>query len=182
MSDDTSSSRVRAGRWIPVAASVFVGAGVVVSVVAAAALMTGNDDGTADDGGTAAGEEVLQTELDAMLEAGVHPDDPKVGLLEDELEDLEALADAEGVPAPPPEPPPDADDGPDVGERREVDCEPVPPDLLTMDDIADATCYVEPQSDGGTRYIAVGPDGTERTVRFSVGGGATREPDVPNGG
>jgi hypothetical protein len=53
----------------------------------------------------------------------------------------------------------------------------VPPDLLTAEDIAGATCASTLDGEGGSRYAATAPDGTVRTVRFGADGSVTREPD-----
>jgi hypothetical protein len=58
-----------------------------------------------------------------------------------------------------------------------VQCEVVPPDLLTAADIAGATCASTLDGDGGSRYTATGRDGTVRTVHFAPDGSVTREPD-----
>jgi hypothetical protein len=63
-----------------------------------------------------------------------------------------------------------------------VECEPVP-QILTVREVAGATCLGVPQPDGSTRYVAVGRDGVVRTVVFGPDGQVTRGPDrsVPGG-
>jgi hypothetical protein len=112
-----------------------------------------------------------------MIEGGLPHDDPKVAMLEEELAALDALEDTVAVPDPGIDP--EALDDAASGSTRstaadpteqwdtgEVECEPVP-GRLTMADIAGATCFVEQQPDGGVRYVAVAPDGTERATVFA---------------
>lgn len=128
-----------------------------------------------------AAEEALRDEIQAMVESGLPPEDPKVALLEDELTELEALADAVAEPDPGFDPdeleslragsarafPPHAPDPTEEWEDGEVECEPLP-GRLSVEDIADANCYVERQPDGSIRYVAVAPDGTERDAFFAT--------------
>jgi hypothetical protein len=142
---------------------------------------------TADQQG--GGARVLESEIDAMREGGA--DDGKVALLED---DLEALEEGREVDAP-------AEPGVNMGRvlsagkggargaedtNREaaeyhddgrVQCEAIPPNLLTASDIAGARCSSTLRPDGSSLYRAVAPDGTVRTVRFGADGSVTRMPD-----
>lgn len=157
-----------------------IGAGLATGAVVLAlgagvafALMT---DRQPDDNGSA-GQDSLREEIQAMTDAGLPEDDPKVALLEEELAEFEALAETAAEPDPGFDPAaldelvtgstrsmqPDSTEEWDDGE---VECEPVP-GKLTVDDIAEATCFVEQQSDGSVRYVAVAPDGTEREARFA---------------
>lgn len=127
------------------------------------------------------GTALLQTELEAMLDAGLPADDPKVQMLQDEIAALEALEGAEPVPEPVPLPGIEPADAAGEGGQRhtavdsseqwdvgEVECEPVP-GHLTADDVRNATCRVEPQNDGSSHYIVTFSDGTEQTVPFGDG-------------
>jgi hypothetical protein len=150
-------------------------------------------------------ERQIQDQIDAMVDSGIHEDDPKVELLEDQLEELRRGTRAD----PPPEPGVDladrvadaqaADKATDNGAGRAqattggvptgpawqsgtVECEPVP-QLLTAEELAGAICVSVPQPDGSSRYVAVGRDGMVRTVAFAADGKVTRSPDrrVPGG-
>jgi hypothetical protein len=118
-------------------------------------------------------------------------DDPKVRLLQDDLDALERGRDL----TPPPEPDndvpailgdpatrDDTDAAVDTSDASlwddgAVQCEVIPPDLLTAADIAGATCASTLDGDGGSHYTATGRDGTVRTVHFAADGDVTREPD-----
>jgi hypothetical protein len=144
-------------------------------------------------------ERQIRGEIEAMLDSGVPEDDPKVELLEDQVEELRRGSGAH----PPREP------GVDLGrrvaearasagvagrattagvptgpawQRGTVECEPVP-QILTADEVAGATCIDVPQPDGSTRYVAVGRDGVVHTVAFGPDGTVGRRPDrrVPRG-
>jgi hypothetical protein len=143
--------------------------------------------------GAASATDILEAEIDALVDAGLADDHPRVSVLRDDLADLEGA-----VPAPGPvaadEPgvdlgeilgppgrgarsadPQHADSGPrDVGL---VQCEPVPPDQLTAEEIDAALCASVPRPDGGTDYAALAPDGTLRIVRFGPDDTVTRLPD-----
>jgi hypothetical protein len=154
-------------------------------------------------------EDELQAEIDGMVESGVAPDDPKVEMLEESLEQLEEGADAD----PPPEPGVDvealleeaeaaeaaegtitprsgdpgavASDGSRAAdspawESGEIMCEVVP-GMLGPDEIAGARCASVPQPDGTSRYVAIGADGTVRTVDFGHDGQVQRLPDTTVG-
>lgn len=112
--------------------------------------------------------EQLQAEVDSLLRAGVPPDDPKMEILREDLLAPEAPAEeATDEPA-----------GPDPGEMWEdgpVGCEPVPP-AIRVEDIEGARCRVEPLPQGGARYIAVAPDGTEHEALFGRAGPAGTRP------
>jgi hypothetical protein len=62
-------------------------------------------------------------------------------------------------------------------ETGTVECEPVP-GMLTVDEVAGATCLSVPQPDGTSRYVAVGADGTVRSVRFGTDGAVRRVRDT----
>ena len=144
------------------------------------------------------GAELLAAEIAAMEAGGMAPDHPKVRMLED---DLAALEQGQQV-TPPAEPgidvaatlgssnpavaARDASDALDAAvdtsdaslwDDGTVQCEVVPPDLLTAADIAGATCASTLDGDGGSHYTATGRDGTVRTVHFAADGSVTREPD-----
>ncbi|HET6664517.1 MAG TPA: hypothetical protein VFG94_09680 [Acidimicrobiales bacterium] len=144
-------------------------------------------------------ERQIRGEIDAMLDSGVPEDDPKVALLEDQVEELRRgnrsnpprepgidlarrVADAKasagvagrattaGVPTGP------------AWQSGTVECEPVP-GILTADEVAGATCLSVPQPDRSTLYVAVGRDGIVRTVAFGPAGNVGRGPNrtVPGG-
>lgn len=139
------------------------------------------------------GARLLEAEIESMEAGGVAPDDPKLQLLEDDLAALERGqrtaaprepgVDVGAVLGDPASALRDAtDQAGDAGDSSLRDdgavvCEVVPPDLLTAADIAGATCTSTLDADGGSRYAAVAPDGTVRTVRFGPDGNVTREPD-----
>jgi hypothetical protein len=62
-------------------------------------------------------------------------------------------------------------------ETGTVECEPVP-GMLSIDEVAGATCLSVPQPDGTSRYVAVGADGTVRSVRFGTDGAVRRVTDT----
>jgi hypothetical protein len=172
----------------------------VVSTIAGATQAPHQDD---QQGGGAA---LLQSEIRAMEAGGRSADDPKVRLLQDDLDALERGKDVVA----PQEPgvdvgatlgaagDPSARDAADT-DRAEtagnaavaaedaadasawddgaVQCEVVPPDLLTAKDIAGATCTSTLDPDGGSHYSATGPDDVVRTVHFAPDGTITRDPD-----
>jgi hypothetical protein len=171
---------------------VALGAAVAAGVATVAGAIQSARPGDQQGGGA----RLLEAEIRSMEAAGVAPDDPKLRLLEDDLAALERGQRA----APPREPGVDVgavlgdpatgvrdatdalDAAVDTGDARlwddgAVECEVVPPDLLTPDDIAGATCASTLDADGGSRYTATAPDGTVRTVHFGADGSVTREPD-----
>lgn len=191
-SPDTTP-RVAARRRIPVLATGLLLTAVAASAAAGAAL--------SEEPPTPL-EAEMRDEIDAMVDAGIPPDDPKVQMLEDALDELERGADA----AAPPEP------GVDVGALLEqsraaeaaedarvqtrgddpsaaapawdsgpVLCEVVP-GLLDAGEIAGAQCASVPQPDGTSRYVAIGADGVARVVVFGHDGDVRRADDVPLGG
>jgi len=158
----------------------------------AGAIQTSRQQGDQQGGGV----QLLEAEIEAMEAGGAAPDDPKLRLLEDDLAALERGSRE----APPHEPGVDvgavlgdpatavrdatdaADDAVDTSDAQlwddgRVQCEVVPPNLLTPADIAGATCTSTLDADGGSHYAAVAPDGTIRTVHFAADGAVTREPD-----
>lgn len=168
----TASRRDGPGRGAVLLAALALAA-VAASAAAGAAL---------SEPAPTAVEQQLRAEIEGMVDAGVPRDDPKVALVEEQLADVEAGDGARG----PTEP------GVDVGallaearaepaggtpwQSGAVLCEPVP-DLLSADDVADATCLSVPQPDGTGRYVAIAPDGVVRTVRFGNDGDVRRLPD-----
>jgi hypothetical protein len=150
--------------------------------------------------------EQMRDEIEAMIESGVSPRDPKVRMLEREAAEIEAGATA----SPTPDPGGDVsgliaearaeDAAEDAGHSRTasvaagaahdddrsawesgvVQCEAVP-GLLSADAIAGATCVSVPQPDGTNRYVAVAPDGTMRIVAFGHDGAVRRVADASVG-
>jgi hypothetical protein len=146
-------------------------------------------------------EQQLRDEMDGMLAAGLDEDDPKVEMVE---EQLAAIEDGAGKPArergvdtgamlaeaaddgaaaaaaeagrgePGAGPPADEDL---TWESGPVACEPVP-GLLSVEEIAGATCLSVPQPDGTNRYVAVAPDGVVHSVRFGNDGEVRRLDDT----
>lgn len=148
-------------------------------------------------------EQQLQAEIDGMIEAGLPEDDPKVEMVEDQLE---ALEDGARVPA-------RRERGVDTGallaeaetadeslaatergartatadatvagdaagwESGTILCEPLP-GLLSIDELAGATCLSIPQPDGTSRYVAVAPDGVVRSIHFGNDGDVYRLDDA----
>ena len=155
--------------------------------VAAAGLTVLTGDGRFHDPAPAApeaaGVAVLRSELATMTRAGLPPEHPKARMLQDDLDALErgmvttspteADVDIPGMIARGARAGTDADELADDGE---VPCEPIPPDLLTVADIAGATCTSSPEPDGSSLYTATRPDGTEVVVRFAPDGVVTRQP------
>ncbi len=166
-------------------------------------------------------EQQLDAEIEGMVDAGVPADDPKVEMLEEQLDEL---ADGNGAPA---RREPGVDTGARLTEAEQVTdaqaraeaaagaaagavqpraaggapaastaagtpaaaaadgrrwesgivaCEPLP-GLLTMGEVAGATCLSVPQPDGTSRYVALAADGTVRSVRFGTDGAVQRMPD-----
>lgn len=139
-------------------------------------------DGTEQ--GRPGGEAMLEAEIASLEASGVRADHPKLEMLRHDLASLQAgrraAADA------PAEPGVDLSDVSASGARAErddaslwddgaVECEPVPPDLLTAAEIAGATCRSLPQGDGSSLYVATAPDGREHVVRFGADGTVTRQ-------
>jgi hypothetical protein len=130
-------------------------------------------------------EVVLEAEIAAMEDSGIPTDHPKLAMLRDELAAVRAGARRhDDAPA---ERGVDLSDVGAAGARQErhddatlwdegpVECEPIPPDLLTAAEIAGATCRSLPQPDGSSLYVATAPDGTEHVVRFGADGRVTRQ-------
>jgi hypothetical protein len=170
--------------WVGVALLTTASVAGLAGTIAGAA----NGSATADQQG--GGAAVLESEIDAMREGGA--DDGKLGMLEDDLESLE-----EGRTLDAPAEPGvnmrrvlesgrsggsrDADDANreavEAHDQGRVQCEVIPPNLLTPADIAGATCSNSVGPDGSSLYRATAPDGTVRTVRFGIDGSMTRLPD-----
>ena len=156
--------------------------------VAAAGLTVLTGDGRFQDPApaapAAAGVAVLQSELDALAQAGLPPEHPKARMLRDDLDALErgmvttspteADVDIPGMIARGARAGAGTDD--DQVDDGAVPCEPIPPDLLTVADIAGATCTSSLQPDGSSLYTATRPDATEVVVRFAPDGVVTRQP------
>jgi hypothetical protein len=143
-------------------------------------------DGMIEEGVSAASPkvEMLEEQLDEVEGGAGEPAarEPGVdtGARLDEADDVtEAQAQAEAArPAGVPPSGGDVDEG--LVEEDEarwesgtVECEPVPA-MLTIDEVAGATCLSVPQPDGTSRYVAIGPDGTVRSVRFGTDGAVQR--------
>jgi hypothetical protein len=155
---------------------------VGLGVLGTAGLSTAWFDEPQD--GRPSGEALLESEIAMMEEAGLPADHPKLQMLRD---DLASLRDGRRVEAPD-EPGVDLSDVGTAGARARserndaslwdegpVQCEPIPPDLLTAEELAGATCRSEPQADGSSLYVATAPDGTEHVVRFGPDGTVTRQ-------
>ena len=147
-------------------------------------------------------EQQLQAEIDGMVEAGLDEDDPKVEMVEEELEAIQegigeparergvdtgaalaeaaeddrALAEADAE-AEAPDARVTAEDDDFGWESGTVECEPIP-GLLDVDEIEGATCLSVPQPDGTSRYVSVTPDGVVRTVHFGNDGDVGRLADT----
>lgn len=136
--------------------------------------------------------DIIWGEIQALLANGAAPDDPKVVMLEEDLASLEAgeaqpevaepgvdLSGTLGQPHRGGARAAELDLSTDVAwDSGAVLCEPLPPDVLTMAEIADARCVSAPQPDGTSRYVAVSPDGTVRVVRFAPDGAVNRQADL----
>ena len=191
--DEPSPRRRRTrGRGAALVAALALAA-VSASAAASAAL--------SDEQPPVEAEQQLRAEIEGMIEAGLAPDDPKVEMVEDQLE---ALEDGAGVPA-------RRERGVDTGamlaeaeaadeslavtergarsaadataagdaagwESGTIMCEPLP-GLLSIDELAGATCLSIPQPDGTSRYVAVAPDGVVRSVHFGNDGDVYRLDD-----
>lgn len=175
--------RPRPRRWrLGLAGAVAATVGLTALGVAGASRRQPEPPPLADD---------IEGEIAGLIDAGVPPDDPKIRLLEEQVEELRR---GSGV-TPPREP------GVDLGarvaearaaergrerarqwERGIVDCEPLP-GLLSVEELADATCLSVPQPDGSGRYVAVGRGGRVRSVAFGADGQVSRAPDrqLPSG-
>jgi hypothetical protein len=138
-------------------------------------------------------EESLEAEIDALRDAGLPAEDPKVQMLQESLDQLRNPAR--------PRPAPSVDVGALLAEERAdrvdpaaaaaeavaegdplwdsgtVECEPVP-GLLSAAELTGATCVSVPQPDGTSRYLAIGADGVARTVLFGADGQVRRLPDT----
>jgi hypothetical protein len=174
-------------RALGIAGSVAFG----LAVTAAVSTIAGATQGAHQDDQQGGGAAVLAAEIEAMEAGGMPADDPKIRMLQDDLDALERGRDV----TPPAEPGVDvpailgdpatrdeADDAVDTSDASlwddgAVQCEVVPPDLLTAADIAGATCASTLDGDGGSHYTATGRDGTVRTVHFAPDGNVTRAPD-----
>lgn len=174
-----------AARRTVVAASALALASAAGAVLGVTTLSGAGPDDPRDE--RPAGIEVLEAELAALTDAGVPEGDPKLEMLQDDLVELR-----EGLRADAPrEPGVDLSDVGTGGARRQrerereredeslwddgtVMCEPIPPDLLTAEEIAGATCRSSLQPDGSNLYVATRPDGTEHAVRFAPDGTVTR--------
>lgn len=140
-------------------------------------------------------EQQLQDEIDALRASGLPASHPKVRSLQASLDQLRApvpahprrdpRGDVSGLLSEAREQQADpqaavaeaAAEGQPLWESGTVDCEPVP-GLLTVDELAGATCVSVPQPDGTSRYVALGADGVARTVLFGADGQVQRLPDT----
>jgi hypothetical protein len=177
----TKTARPRATkrtRRVAAATAAVVGLGVLGT----AGLSAARFDEPQDD--RPSGEALLEAEIATMEEAGLPADHPKMQMLRD---DLASLRNGQRVEAPA-EPGVDLSDVGTAGGRARherndtslwddgpVECEPIPPDLLTAEELAGATCRSEPQADGSSLYVATAPDGIEHVVRFGADGSVTRQ-------
>jgi hypothetical protein len=171
-----------------VAAGLTVVAAGGVVLVAASTAVSGQDPDQVPEAITQ-----LEAEIGAMRAGGMAADDPKVELLQDEVDALREGMDAQ------PERDPGLSSGPGASgaqsstpedaartaesagagggaESAEVECEPIP-HALEADDLVDAVCASVPQPDGTARYVAVVPTGAVHVVRFGGDGAAERQPD-----
>lgn len=133
--------------------------------------------------------EMLEEQLDGVEEGTGKPATAEPGVdtaarLDEAGEVTEAQAQAEAAgPAGVQARPGDVDDVLDEEdeaarwETGHVECEPVP-GMLSMDEVAGASCLSVPQPDGTSRYVAVGADGTVRSVRFGTDGAVHRLRDT----
>jgi hypothetical protein len=157
-----------------------------VVLVAASTAVSGQDPDEVPEAVTQ-----LEAEIGAMRAGGMDADDPKVELLQDEVDALREGLDAR----PPRDPglsssaagarsstPEDAIRSAETAgagggaEAAEVECEPIP-HALEAEDIEDAVCASVPQPDGTARYVAVVPTGAVHVVGFAGDGAAERLPD-----
>lgn len=177
-------ARPRRRRWWTrrggVALALVVLAGAVASAAASASLSQPAPTPL---------ERQVQGEIDGMIAAGMSEDDPKVAMLRQQLAQMRTGDTAQ----PPREPGVDtgkllAGGGGTAGtaapattepawQSGPVECEVVP-GLLSAAEIAGAACASVPQPDGTSRYVAVGPDGFVRSVRFGAGGRVRRLADA----
>jgi hypothetical protein len=129
------------------------------------------------------GVTLLEAEIAALVDAGTPEGDPRLEMLQDELA---ALRRGLRTPAPD-EPGVDLSDvGPDRVRRERADrslwdhgpvvCEPVPPGVVTAEEVAGATCRSLLRADGSSLYLVRRPDGQEIRVRFGTDGRVTRFP------
>lgn len=174
--------RRRAGAGLAVAAA----GGAVL--VAASTAVSGQDPDEVPEAVTQ-----LEREIGAMRAGGMAADDPKVELLQDEVDALREGMDAQ------PRRDPGLSSGPGAADARsstpedaaraaesagagggaeaaEVECEPIP-QALEAEELVDAVCASVPQPDGTARYVAVVPGGEVQVVRFGGDGAAERLPD-----
>lgn len=177
-------------RWVAVGVLVALVALTIGAVSVTRVRARGTDPAAVANAATAT--DIMRAEIDGMLASGIPADHPKVARLEDDLAAMEAGAQT----TPPGEPGLDlsgvlgtpsgrgARSLDDTGDEAVawdsgmVECEPVPPDVLTAGEVAGAQCASAPQPDGSTRYVALAVDGTARVVRFAPHGSVSREPDI----
>lgn len=165
------------------AAAVAALAGTLALTAPGATSHPAEDDGDQSVGvAQASGVALLQAEIDAMVAAGVEENEPKLAMLRADLAALQHGLRTE----PRPEPGVDLSPGSatrdaevdrrdaSLWDHGEVPCEPIPPDLLTAEEVVGATCRSEPRSDGSSLYVATLPDGTEHAVEFAADGSVTR--------
>lgn len=171
--------------------------GVVAAALAVAGLFAlgAHEPATADDEVIPPPVQQLRDEVDAMVDAGVPEDDPKVEMLTEEADDLASDWGRAGRAEPGVDLRAGAGRGgaastPDEAIRRAdaigaeepavsgaVECEPIPQRLEAVE-VAGARCVSVPQADGSSRYVAVTPSGEVHTVTFGEGGEVQRLPDT----
>jgi hypothetical protein len=129
------------------------------------------------------GVTLLEAEIAALVDAGTAEGDPRLEMLQDELAALRRGLRTRA----PGEPGVDLSDvGPDRVRRERADrslwdngpvvCEPVPPGVVTAEEVAGATCRSLLRADGSSLYLVRRPDGQEIRVRFRTDGRVTRLP------
>jgi hypothetical protein len=129
------------------------------------------------------GVTLLEAEIAALVDAGTAEGDPRLEMLQDELAALRRGLRTRA----PGEPGVDLSDvGPDRVRRERADrslwdhgpvvCEPVPPGVVTAEEVAGATCRSFLRADGSSLYLVRRADGQEIRVRFGTDGRVTRLP------
>ncbi|HLM64973.1 MAG TPA: hypothetical protein VK306_11795 [Acidimicrobiales bacterium] len=164
---------------------------VATAALALGAVVAVSARGASGDQQRPAVVETLQDEIDDMVSAGMSEDDPKVRMLQEELDalvddlgdhgqdedgvDLQAASEAGEMPDTPEEAAARADEvRPDQpAERGPVECEVVP-QQLSADEVTGARCVSVPQPDGTSLYVVVAADGAVHIVEFGPQGRVQR--------